>query len=172
MHAEKLPFAERGTLSVGNLSYQSSLRGQVHSSVFEEQRTAANTGLFAAPLAPTILLLILEQPMLSWFGAMWTVLIYLLSLLFVALVGLPTLFLLARLGLLRLWIILTCGLVAGALIPTILVHQLQAFAMGLYGLGGTFAALMFWICWTHGPNSSAEEACKWITSYTRFRSPH
>jgi hypothetical protein len=143
----------------------------VHSSVFQGQRRAANTGLFAAPFAPTILLLILEPPMLSWFGAMWIIVIYLLSLVFVAILGLPTLFVLARLGLLRLWIILACGLAAGALIPTILARQFQAFAMGLYGLGGMLAALIFWICWTHGPNPSAEDACEWIKSYTRFRSP-
>jgi hypothetical protein len=108
--------------------------------------------------------------MLSWSGSMWILLIYLLSLVFVALLGLPILFVLARLGLLRLWIILTCGLAAGALIPTILARQLQAIAMGLYGLGGMLAAMIFWICWTCGPKPGAEEACEWIKSYTRFRS--
>jgi phosphoglycerol transferase MdoB-like AlkP superfamily enzyme len=141
-------------------------------SVFQGQRTAADTGLFAAPFAPTILLLLLEPPMLSWFGAMWIVLIYLLSLVFVALLGLPTFFVLARFGLLRLWIVLACGLAAGSLIPTILAGQLQAFAMSLYGLGGILSALIFWICWTSGPNPSAEEACEWVKSHTRNPSPH
>ena len=149
----------------------SSLEGQMHSSVFQGQRGAANTGLFAAPLAPTILLLVLEPPMFSWLGVMWIVLLYLLSLVFFALLGLPTLFVLARRGLLRLWTIMISGIAAGALIPTILARQFQAFAMGLYGLGGMLAALIFWICWTRGPNPSAEEACEWVKSFTRFRSP-
>jgi hypothetical protein len=101
---------------------------------------------------------------------MWTVLIYLSSLVVVALLGLPALFVLARLGVLRPWIVLIYGLAAGALIPTLLAGQLQAFAMGLYGLGGLLAALIFWICWMHGPNPTAEEAREWIKSYTRFGS--
>ena len=98
--------------------------------------------------------------MLSWFGAMWIVLIYLLSLVFLASLGLPTLFALARLGVLRLWILLICGLAAGGLIPTIVARQFQAFATGLYGLGGMLSALTFWTCWTRVPNPTAEEACE------------
>lgn len=136
--------------------------------MFQAQRKAALLGLLAAAVPPAALVGSAEPSRFSLFAIAWYLFLYGVSLLVVSILGLPALYITAKLGVMRSWLLALEGLVVGVLFAFVIGGAFQPFAMILYGLSGLMAALVFCVFWNRGPNPTAEEARKWVLSFTRF----